>query len=158
MEPQIIIISVAALMLVFLLLFGGRIRANYGRLKPSAEVAANFEQYVENPDLIYYTSGSESYPTALMGICRSFTLDSSLWNRRTFADGEFKKLIQGMKQKASELNLSLHGFTIMDKTNHRIGDWYSALGIHIVIKTTAHGKLSITTPPHNIYDGGDGNA
>ncbi|MBN2567835.1 MAG: hypothetical protein JXB42_00225 [Deltaproteobacteria bacterium] len=158
MEPQIIIISVAALMVVFLLLFGGRIRANYGRLKPSAEVAANFEKYVENPDLIYYTSGPESYPTALMGIGRSFALDSNLWNRRTFAKGEFKDLILGMQQKASELNLSLHGFTIMDETNHRIGDWYSVLGIHIVIKTTAPGRLSITTPPHDIYDGVDGNA
>ncbi len=156
MDPKIIIIAAVVIVAVFLLLFGKRIRAHYGSLKPSAEVAANFEQYRENPDLIYYTSGPEFYPTAVTGLDKGVVLDSKLWKKRTFKEGEFKKLIQGMQQKVSELNLHLHGFVIADKEGKPIGNWYSILGLHIVIKTTTPGRISITTPSSDIYEKREG--
>lgn len=156
MEPRVIIIAVVVIVAVFLLLFGKRIRSHYGSLKPSAEVGANFEQYRENPDLTYYTSGSESYPTALMGIDKAVTLDSKLWKKRIFKEGAFKTLIQGMQHKVSQLNLHLHGFVIADKEDKPIGNWYSVLGLHIVIKDTAPGRVSITPPPNDMYERREG--
>jgi len=156
MEPKIIIIAIVIIVAVFLLLFGKRIRAHYGSLKPSADVATEFEQYRENPDLTYYTSGPDLYPTALMGIDKAVTLDSKLWKKRTFKEGEFKTLIQGMQQKVSQLNLHLHGFAVVDKEGKRIGNWYSVLGLHIVIKTMAPGRVSITTPPNDMYERREG--
>jgi len=155
MEPGMLIIALVVVA-VFLLLFGKRIRANYGRLKPSAEAAAHFEQYRENPDFIYYTSGPASHPTAIMGLDRQITLDSQLWKKQTFAEGKFKKLIQAMQQSASEVNLHLHGFAVTDKAGTEIGQWYSILGLHIVIKTKAPGRVSITTPPNDVYEKREG--
>lgn len=152
MESNIIIMTVLVIVAVFLILFGRRIRAQYGSLKPSAEIGTNFEQYRENPNLTYYSSGPDIYPTAVMGIEKVVTLDSKLWKKRTFKDEEFKKLIQGMQHKVSQLNLRLHGFAVIDKEGKRVGEWYSVLGIHVVIKTTAPGRLSITTPPNDIYE------
>ena len=61
-----------------------------------------------------------------------------------------------MQQKVSQLNRQLHGFAIMDKANKRIGNWYSVLGLHIVIKNTSPGRVSITTPPNDIYERREG--
>jgi len=156
MDPRMLIIALVVIAAVFLLLFGKRIRANYGRLKPSAEAAAHFEHYEENPEFIYYTSGPASYPTAIMGLDRQITLDSQLWKKQAFSEGEFKRLVQAMQQRASEVNLHLHGFAVTDKAGTEIGQWYSIPGLHIVIKTKSPGRVSITTPPGDIYERREG--
>ena len=156
MDSGMLIVALAVVAAVFLILFGRRIRSHYGRLTPSAEAAARFEHYSENPDFTYYTSGPASHPTAVMGLASGVTLDSTLWKKQTFKEGDFKRLIQSMQQKASDVNLLLHGFVITDREGTGIGEWYSMPGLHIVIKTTAPGRVSITTPPHDMYERREG--
>lgn len=156
MDSGMLIVTLAVVAAVFLILFGRRIRSRYGRLTPSAEAAARFEHYRENPGFTYYTSGPAFNPTAVMGLVNDVTLDSTLWKKRTFKEGEFKKLIQSMQQKASDVDLLLHGFAITDRDGTGIGEWYSVPGLHIVIKTTAPGRVSITTPPGDIYERREG--
>ena len=156
MNATSIILAIAVIVAIFILLFGRRIRAHYGSLKPSSAVGTSFEQYRENSELTYYSSGPDLYPNAVMGLKKTITLDSKLWKKRTFEEGEFRTVIKGMQQKASPLCLFLKGFAIYDKDGKEVGEWYSLPGIHVVIKTTAPGHLSITTPPNDMYDKREG--
>jgi hypothetical protein len=151
MDAGIIIAVGAAIVIIFLTLFGRRIRTHYGTLRPSSQVTTHFEEYRENPALTYYTSGPDTYPTAIMGLEPSVELDTKLWKRQNLRQDTFKTLIQAMQEKASHLGLQLQGFTMISKTGERIGEWYSVLGLHIVIQTTRSGRVSITPPPHHIY-------
>ena len=150
MDGKLLIISFAVIVIVFIILFGRRVRAQYGSIKPNGKVMKSFETYEVKPDLIYYFSGSEMRPTAIIGVDKRLTLNSELW-KRIDATQELKVLIQNIKENVSEYEETLHGFDILDNTGKYIGEWFSILGIHTVIKTGKDNKITITTPPIDTY-------
>ena len=70
MEAQFGLIAILAVLAGLLLIIFGRLREHYGTLRPNGVVTRSYEQYQLNPDLIYYISGSDVYPHALIGIDR----------------------------------------------------------------------------------------
>jgi len=152
MEKHYIFIIAGVLILVCIVLFGRRMRGKYGTLKASARADEDFQQYRRNEGLTYYTSGSDDCPTALMGIDGSFDLESSLWKKKTFAEGEFKTLIQSMQQRVASADQQLHGFEILDKNGQYAGDWYSIMGIHTVIANRGARGIVISPPPDDLYE------
>lgn len=117
--------------LVILLSFGcaGLLNGNYGKIVPDGNVMHAFESYQVNPDLNYYISGSDVYPNAIMGIDKRYSLNSTLWKKVEFTPQTLKSLVDNMKAKVSEINQTLHGFTILDTKGNDIGNWYSILNI-----------------------------
>jgi len=125
---------------------------NYGGITPDADATKAFETYRIDPNYNYYTSGSFVYPNALMGLDKTYALDSDLWKKIEPTPQEFREIIQNMQKKALSLGQSQHGFAILDDNGKRIGVWYSLLSVRTVIQRKEGGKVVIHTPDLDTYN------
>jgi len=128
-----------------------RVRGSYGKIRPSREVTAAYECFRVDPNLIYYTSGSDTYPNAIIGIDKTWTLESDLWKKKDFISESMKELVQNMRAKSAEQTLALHGFDIFDNRGRKIGDWFSIMGIVTTVEITGERRVIIHTPPIDTY-------
>ncbi len=123
----------------------------YGSFEPNKKITQAFEAYQVNPDLNYYTSGSDVYPNAIMGLKKNYTLETSLWKPVSLTPEKLRDMVQGMQQKADELNLYLLGWSMRDEGGREIGVWYSILFATTSIKVEANNKADIYRPPQDTY-------
>jgi hypothetical protein len=137
----------AALILAVWSFSGGR----YGELRSSREAADAYASFQVDPEKNYYTSGPDFYPNALMGIDKSWTLASDLWERRELTPEAMKKIVVGMQSRFMERTTLLHGFDIVDDRGGKIGNWYSVMGLSIAVKVTGEQQVVITAPPIDTY-------
>lgn len=151
MTTKFLIIACVVILVGFLILFGGRIRAKYGSIKPNGKVTESFESFEVKPDLIYYFSGTETLPTAIIGVDTRFIVDSRLWSRIDLTPEKLKTMVQNMKARVSDHDETLHGFDIIDNEGKYMGEWFSILGIHVVIKMGKENNIAITTPSIDTY-------
>jgi hypothetical protein len=142
-------LCVLAALALALWLAGGR----YGGLRPSQEATEAYASFHVDPEKHYYSSGPDAFPTALMGMDKSWSLESDLWKHRELTDAAMKELVANMNSKASESLASLHGFDIIDDRGWKIGNWYSIPGLNITVKVIEEKRVSVTTPPLEIYSG-----
>jgi hypothetical protein len=150
MDTQILIIApavAAALILAVWRFSDGR----YGKLRPSSEAAAAWETFRIDPEKNYYLSGSDVYPSALLGLDKTWTLETELWKRREMTVEEMRELVGNMRARALEQGTLMHGFDILDEKERKIGEWYSLPGMSIVIRPMGENRVSITTPPLDAY-------
>jgi hypothetical protein len=151
MDIKLLIIAFAVVLFGFIILFGRRVRANYGSIRPNGKVTESFETYEVKPDLIYYVSGAETSPTAIIGVEKRWTLDSKLWTRKDVSPEQLKVLVQNMKAKVSQRDETLHGFEILDNKGMYMGEWFSILGVHGVVKIGKDDKVTIHPPSIDTY-------
>lgn len=163
------LVSIAALFL-FSGCAGMHIKTEaYGTIKPNKAVTQAFESYTVKPDHIYYVSGSESHPTAIIAIDKRYTLVSTLWKKRIVDPGKalypedapyplgikftLRYYVEGMHQMAhSEAYYSMTGFDILDDKGNDIGDWYSLLHARTVVRMLGENSVSVTPPGIDLYD------
>jgi hypothetical protein len=141
----ILIIVLAGLILAVWRFSSGR----YGKLRPSREATNAYESFRVDPARTYYSSGSYIYPNALMGIDKSWVLESDLWKKRELTGEGMKELVLNMQSRAQEQMAMLHGFEMIDDKGGKIGDWFSILGLNIMVKVTGEKRVVVTTPPTN---------
>lgn len=151
MDIKLLIIAFAVVLFGFIILFGRRVRANYGSIRPNGKVTESFESYEVKPDLIYYFSGAETSPTAIIGVVKRLTLDSQLWKRIDVTPEKLENLVRNMKTKVSERDETLHGFDILDNKGMYMGEWFSILGVHGVVKIGKDDKVTIHQPSIDTY-------
>jgi len=147
MDVQMWLVIGLTLLVGLILFFSGRLRERYGELRPSGLVTRTFERYELNPDMVYYTSGSDVFPHALIGIDRHFILDSDQWKKRDFNPETFREMIQNMQAGAQSCMRTLHGFEILDQRNLMVGSWFSLLDARTTIKMLADNRIRVDTPP-----------
>jgi hypothetical protein len=73
-----------ALCILILLSFAGCATMglkNYGSIVPDGSVMEAFDKFHVNPNYNYYYSGSEVYPSAVIGLDNAYALDSDLWKK-----------------------------------------------------------------------------
>ncbi|MBN2515764.1 MAG: hypothetical protein JXC33_06990 [Deltaproteobacteria bacterium] len=141
----------------------------YGTIRPNKAVTQAFESYAVKPDHVYYVSGSESHPTAIIAIDKRYTLETDLWKRRVVDPDKasypkdapyplgikftLRYYVDGMQHMAhSEQYFSLTGFDILDDKGNDIGDWYSLLNAKTVIRMLGENRVSATPPPIDLYE------
>lgn len=137
----------AALVLTVWMFAGGR----YGGLRPSQESTEAYASFRVDSDKNYYSSGADFYPNALMGLDKSWRLESDLWKKREVTTEELKELVVNMNSRVTQRMAALQGFDIMDDRGWKIGDWYSIPGLNITVKVTGEYEIVITTPPIDTY-------
>lgn len=146
------------LVLLFCMGCGGTLFKNYGGITPNADAAKTFETYHINPNYNYYTSGPYVYPNALMGLDKTYTLDSDLWKKIEPTPQEFRELVTNMQKRALDVGQNQHGFVISDDKGRQIGAWYSILSVRTVVRMKEGGKVAIFTPDLDIYERRDMNS
>ena len=149
MDIQILI--VVGIIVIALIIVLRRAGASYGKIRPSREATTAYECFRVDPNLNYYVSGPDTYPNAIIGIDKTWTLESDLWKRKDFSSQSMKELVKNMQAKSAEQTLTLHGFDIFDNRGRKIGDWFSIMGVIMTVEITGERRVIIHTPPVDTY-------
>ena len=149
MDIQILI--VVGIIVIALVIVVWRAGAIYGKIRPSREVTTAYECFTVDPNLNYYISGSDTYPNAIIGIDKTWTLESDLWKKKDFISQSMKELVENMRAKSAEQTLTLHGFDIFDNRGRKIGDSFSIMGIIMTVEITGERRIIVHTPPIDTY-------
>lgn len=142
-----IIIFLGIIVIAFIVIVRWRTGAQYGQFIPSQYVTKAYESFSVDPNLNYYISGSDTYPNALIGINKTWTLESDLWKRMDLSSQSMKELVQNMQMKAMDQGSALHGFDIIDNRGEKIGNWLSVMGLVMIAKITGEKRVVVYTPP-----------
>jgi hypothetical protein len=130
---------------------------NYGKFVPDADVTAVFNKSEINPEFNYYITGSDTYPRSILGLYKTYILDSNLWKKIEFKPEELKELTARMQQRAIECGGGRpFGFAILDDKGKQIGIWYSIWVLSISVKVLNDQKVIIYPPNDKEYMGYDG--
>jgi hypothetical protein len=141
---------------IVLCFFIGCAGAHYGSIVPNAAATKAFEAFQTDPDMNYYYSGPEANPNALIGLKKSYALNSDLWKPIDPQPKVIKELITGMQNIAFVHGESQHGFIIRDNKGNTIGVWYSILRARTFIKMGEGNQVEILTPDLILFRTGDG--
>jgi len=124
----------------------GCVGANYGSIIPDSTVTKAFEDFRIDPDINYYYSGSDVNPNAIMGLKKSYVLDSDLWKPIQAQPGVFKSMITSMRDTGIQIVDLMHGFLIRDNKGQPIGVLYCTLNASRFVKTGRDNKVIVYTP------------
>lgn len=131
----------------------GTLLRNYGRIDPNAEATAAFERFQVKPEFRYYISGSDYSPNAMMGLSRTYHLDTrTLWKEVQMTQETMKEIVEHMKTKAFEAHQFPHGFVMSDDKGRPVGVWYSILSARTFLRMEEDGTVRIDTPPLDTYE------
>jgi hypothetical protein len=147
-----IVLSVTLVTIFSLTACTASLLKNWGKIEPNADVTNDFEQFQIDANLNYYISGSDVYPTSILGLNKAYTLDTDLWKEiemtpKTFADIVTHmqiRLLTCCRQKQA-------GFVILDDKGKKIGIWYSMLMGTIGVKMKEDNEVIIYPPREDVY-------
>lgn len=130
----------------------GQLFRNFGRLSLNSEIAGAFESYSVNADFLYYISGPDEYPTAIIGLHRDYRIDpKSLWKKVEMTPNTMRKIVDNMKEKSFTRFLFLYGFDLLDPKSKPIGVWYSIQTARTCLQINDDGTVRIDTPDLDTY-------
>ena len=131
----------------------GSLINNYGEIIPDGNITTMFEKYQINPHFNYYISGSDVYPNAILGVDKTYTLESDLWKKVDMTHAKFRELVTSMQDRvrALSIKLTLHGFVMLDDKGKQIGVWYSILSVRTSVKMKDSRTVIIDTPDIDTY-------
>jgi hypothetical protein len=125
---------------------------NWGKIEPSTDVTNDFEKFQINADLNYYISGSDEYPTSILGLNKVYTLDTDLWKKIEMTPEIFSHVVTNMQMRLfSCCGQKQVGFVILDDKGKKIGIWYSMLVGTIGVKMKKDNKVIIYPPRDDDY-------
>jgi hypothetical protein len=150
---KILVLSVLLLLGLNVIACSGSLFRNYGRILFSEEVERDLEGNVFRPELRYYTSGSDLYPNALIGLHRDYRLDrETLWKEVAMTPEKLREINGFMKAKAYEFHQFPHGFDLIDPQGKKIGFWYSIYTARTFLRFEEDGTVMILTPELETFD------
>lgn len=114
----------AVLCLSLLFLTSACATQNTGTLQSSAEITKIFEDHQILPDYVYYYSGLQGVPDAIIGIHTNYTLRIDQWQSFDFTPLTLKTWISRMQ--AVQL-IRPQGAWILGSEGNRVGIWFSGL-------------------------------
>ena len=126
---------------------------NYGQILPGGEVTRDLERGVFHPELRYYTSGSDLYPNALIGLHRDYRLPpAALWKEVAMTPEKLREVVGFMKTKAFEYGQFPYEFELLDRGGKKIGFWYSLLSARTFLRFEEDGTVLLPTPDLDTYE------
>lgn len=146
-----VLAAIGILVITFIVIIKWRSAATYGVIRPSKDVTEAYERFIVDTKLNYFTSGPDAYPNAVIGIDKTWSLETDLWKKRDLNYEIMKGLVLNMRSKELEHNMMLHGFDIFDNRERKIGNWFSIMGLTMTVKITGERKVIVYTPPIDTY-------
>jgi hypothetical protein len=150
---RILVLSVLLFLGLNVIACSGSLFRNYGRILPNETVDQDLEGNVVHPEYRYYTSGSDLYPNAFIGLHRDYHLDrETLWKEVAMSPEKLREIVYFMKAKAYEFRQFPHGFDLIDTEGKKIGFWYSIFMARTFIRFEEDGTVMILTPELETYE------
>lgn len=136
----------------------GTLFKNYGRIEVNENITSFFEKYQIDPDLIYYISGSDVYPTSILGINKNYILDTEVWKKIEMTPEYLTQTVNNMRGRLRECCLvDQRGFAVYDDKNNQIGVWYSMLTGAIIVQMKQDRRVVVHPPrdtrEYQLYEG-----
>jgi hypothetical protein len=126
---------------------------NYGRILPSDAVQRDMDEGISHPEYRYYTSGSDLYPNAMIGLHRDYRLHrDALWKEVAMDPAKLREIVRYMKAKAYEFRQFPQGFDLIDTQGRKIGFWYSVFLARTFMRFEEDGSVLIVTPDLDTFD------
>ena len=97
---------------------------NIGKLQPSADITKIFEDHQILSDYIYYYSGLQGVPDAIIGIHSDYSLRTDQWQQADLNSLTLKKWM--FRMQTVQL-LRPQGAWILDPDGNRVGIWFAAM-------------------------------
>jgi len=151
MDPLSLFILLGVIIGALIFLYGRYLSANYGQILPSDEVTEAFEKHEVKPGFVYYTSGPDEFPNAIIGINEDWTLVTDVWKKRDFTPETLGEIVENMRQRASVLILPLQGFVIVDNRKYPLGIWYSLMEARTRVKVAGEFQAVVFPPRSNTW-------
>lgn len=126
----------------------------FGTVVPDQIAERNFEAFQIDPDMNYYFSGSDVYPTVIMGLKKQYVLDNDLWRPIEPNPKVFKDLIADMQFKASIVGQLQRGFVLKSPDGQTLGACYCPFTVRINLKMGEGNKVVVYTPDVYPYEEG----
>jgi hypothetical protein len=120
---------------------------NYGRIVPDNDVTNTFAGFQTDSNFNYYISGSDVYPTSILGLNKAYILDTDVWKEIEMTPKIFTELVTNMQIRLIECCLQYQqGYAILDNKGNKIGIWYSMLSGSIAVQMKGNNKVTIYPP------------
>ena len=139
---------IICLLLLLLSAGCGAYLKQFGRIIPESGATQAFETYQVDFALRYYISGSDAFPNAIIGLHRTYSLDSTLWKQVEMTSPRLRDLVENMQS----MERPQFGFTLFDNRGNRIGVWYSILTAPTSIRMVNDHTVAIPTPDLDTYE------
>lgn len=123
----------------------------YGTFVSDQVVERNFENFQIDPDMNYYFSGSDVYPTVIIGLKKQYLLDYDLWRPLKSDPTLFKNLVSDMQSKARESGQLQRGFVLKSPDGQGIGVCYCTFTVRMNLKMGEGNKVIVYTPEVSGY-------
>jgi hypothetical protein len=146
-----IIVSFLLLSLVSCASGNVSLTGKWGKIEPDSDVKAYFEKYQVNPNMNYYISGSDVYPNAILGLNKSYILDSTIWKKVELTEASLGEMVTDMKTRAMGVGQGMFGFAVRDDRGKQIGIWYSLLTAATSVQMKEDNKVMIYPPDNDTY-------
>jgi hypothetical protein len=94
-----------------------------------------FEDYMAgrvSAEHIYYTTGPQNAPDAILAVSRKYTLRSERWAKREMTEATLREMVGSMNVEFNATSSGLIGAYVVDEKGKQIGLWYSAVGLTTV--------------------------
>ena len=115
---------------------------NYGNLQPSSEITKIFENNQVLADHLYYYSGLQGVPDAIIGIHPNYSLRSRNWQRVDFTALTLKTWV--FRMTAVPLTKP-QGAWILDPDGNRIGIWFASQR-HTAVRLEQNNRVVVVPP------------
>jgi hypothetical protein len=94
---------------------------------------------------VYYTTGPEQAPDAILGVSRDYTLVSERWKERQVDPPSLLRLVKNMDREFGSPTGGLVGARVLNAEGGQIGVWYSAIAL-TTVEMLGDGKVRIDPP------------
>jgi len=81
---------------------------------------------------VYYTTGPQNAPDAILGVSQGYALQSERWTKREMTDDILREMVGRMNIEFNATSSGLIGAYVLDEEGRQIGLWYSAVGLTTV--------------------------
>ncbi len=126
-------------------LISGCAVADFGTVRPSADITRQFQDLDINPNYRYWYLNQENNPFGVFGLDREYHFEGGpMWGVLDPDSAMFKKVV-GLVKSFPAKGSSTTGFEIMDSQGRPIGVWFSSLTAGINVDF-AQKTVSISTP------------
>jgi hypothetical protein len=135
----------AVCMLAVAALLGGCAVADFGTVRPSADITRQFQDLDINPNYRYWYLNQENNPFGVLGLDREYHFEGGpMWGALDPDSATFTKVV-GLVKSFPAKGSSTTGFEIMDSQGRPIGVWFSSLTAGINVDFTKK-TVSVSTP------------
>ncbi len=126
-------------------LISGCAVADFGTVRPSADITRQFQDLDINPNYRYWYLNQENNPFGVLGIDREYHFEGGpMWGVLDPDSATFKKVV-GLVRDFPAKGSRTTGFEIMDSQGRPIGVWFSSLTAGINVDF-AKKTVSVSTP------------